>query len=706
MFPQLLIGGVALAAGGGVVIRRAQRRQVNQQIQSLYDDLQQRYGALADQVVASASEVDDRYQQFMVETVDPLFGRQRSTQMAEMVASEETLEIGDYEKQLNRYIAAAVTTLGLAGLAHVVSPLLIIPAIGTALYSTTLIFQNGYNAIVKEKKLRMDVMGSLYFIGTWAGGYFLAGGIGLMAFYLSEKLVFITQDRSQKSLIKVFGQQPRTVWQLIDGVEVEIPFASLQAGDTVVIHAGQVVAIDGVIVHGMATIDQHILTGEAQPAEKGVGDEVLAATMLLAGNIHVRVEKTGEETVAAHIGTILNSTASYQAGIVSKGEEVADRSVPPSLLLALVALPLAGYQYMITILGSAIGLNIKITAPIAMLNFLNLAAKQGILIKDGRSLELLKKVDTVVFDKTGTLTLEQPHVAKIHPWAGFDEEQLLLYAAAAEYRQTHPIARAILAEAAQRGLTLPAIDHAQYEIGYGICVHIGEKLVRVGSDRYMVAEEIDIPQAAKVLQRKAQQQGHSFIMVAVGGLLAGAIELQPTLRPEAKEIIQTLRQRKLDLYIISGDNEQPTRKMALDLGISNFFANTLPENKAALVEQLQKEGRSVCFVGDGINDSIALKKANVSISLRGASSAATDSAQIILMAQSLQQLPYLFDLAHKFDSNMKAGFSAAIGQGVIVIAGALLGRVGILTGTLIWEVGLLAGLGIATLPILQERSKA
>ena len=548
-------------------------------------------------------------------------------------------------------------------------------------------------------------MGSLYFICTWAGGYFLAGGIGLVAFYLSEKLVFITQDRSQKGLIKIFGQQPRTIWQLIDGLEIEVPFESLNAGDTVVVHAGQVIAIDGIIVHGMATVDQHMLTGEAQPVEKGVGDPVLASTVLLAGNIHVQVEKTGEATVAAQIGTILNNTASYQAGIVSKGEQVADRSVPPSLLLALVALPLSGYKFMVTILGSAIGLNIKITAPIAMLNFLNLAAKHGILIKDGRSLELLKSVDTVVFDKTGTLTLEQPHVTAIHPWGETTEEQLLIYAAAAEHRQTHPVARAILAAAAEQGLTLPMIDHAQYEIGYGIRVQVGEKTILVGSDRYMTAEAITIPEEIRALQANAQQQGHSVVMVAVDQQLAGAIELQPTLRPEAKAIVEALRARKLELYIISGDNEQPTRKMANDLGITNFFANTLPENKAALVEQLQKEGRAVCFVGDGINDSIALKKANVSISLRGASSAATDSAQVILMAQSLQQLPYVFDLSEKFDSNMKAGFTAAIGQGVIVIAGALLGRVGILTGTLIWEIGLLAGLGIATLPILQERNR-
>jgi heavy metal translocating P-type ATPase len=708
MLPVILAAGGAFFAGDRWARSNRQQSRVEQWFKDLYDEVhdtvQELYEEVTEQAPVTLAALDDQYQQFMVEKFDPFFGRTRSEQLAEIVTSDETLVITDYERQLNRYIAAAVATMGTAIVGVYYPPVLIV-TLGTALYSTTLIFRNGYNAIVHERKLRMDVMGSLYFIGTYAGGFFIPGAFGLIAYYMSEKLVFITQDRSQKSLIKVFGQQPRTVWQIVDGVEVEVLFESVQAGDTIVVQAGQMVPVDGAIIHGIATIDQHILTGEAQPAEKGVGDQVLTATLMMAGKMHVQVEKTGEETAAAQIGVMLNNTASYQAGIVSKGEQVADKSVPPTMLLALLALPFSGYRYMVTILGSAIGLNIKITAPIAMLNFLNVAANHGILVKDGRSLELLKEVDTVVFDKTGTLTLEQPHIAHIHTCADVDADTLLMYAAAAEHRQTHPIARAILAEAAQRGLTLPEIDHAHYEMGYGLSVLLGDHLIRVGSDRYMALEKIKLPASMQALGQAGQEQGHSLVMVAVDDRLVGALELQPILRPEAKAIVQELRKRNLDIYIISGDQEQPTRRMAQALDIPHYFANTLPENKAILVEQLQAEGRAVCFVGDGINDSIALKKANVSVSLRGASTAATDTAQIVLMAQSLQQLPFVFDLAQEFDTNMKAGFTAAVGQGVIVIGGALLAVVGIFTGTLIWEVGLLAGLGVALLPLRRHQIK-
>ncbi|MFZ0874408.1 MAG: HAD-IC family P-type ATPase, partial [Pseudonocardiaceae bacterium] len=201
------------------------------------------------------------------------------------------------------------------------------------------------------------------------------------------------------------------------------------------------------------------------------------------------------------------------------------------------------------------------------------------------------------------------------------------------------------------------------------------------------------------------EQGHSLVMVAVNDRLVGAIELEPILRAEIEAVVSRLRRRNLDICIISGDREGPTRKVADALGITRYFANTLPQEKASLVARLQSEGRSVCFVGDGINDSIPLKKANVSVSLRGASTAATDAAQIVLMSQGLLQLPFLFQLADEFDSNMRTGSSVAIGQGIVIIGGALISVVGIVVGKLLWSVGLLAGLGIAYLPLRRHRIK-
>ena len=195
----------------------------------------------------------------------------------------------------------------------------------------------------------------------------------------------------------------------------------------------------------------------------------------------------------------------------------------------------------------------------------------------------------------------------------YNEEQLLAYAAAAEYKQTHPIAKAILREVRSRKLTIPPTKNVKIEMGYGLVVDVEEKSIRVGSRRFMEMSGIAIP--ADIDEDHYHALGHSLVYLAIDNQLAGAIELKPTIRPEAKRIVSALKQRNMSIVIISGDHEQPTKKLAADLGIDHYFAQTLPENKADLIEQLQKapkghdKGQVVCFVGDGINDSIALKKA-------------------------------------------------------------------------------------------------
>ncbi len=314
--------------------------------------------------------------------------------------------------------------------------------------------------------------------------------------------------------------------------------------------------------------------------------------------------------------------------------------------------------------------------------------------------------------KTGTLTQELPHVGHLFTCQGINEQQLLTYAAAAEHRQTHPIARAILQEASRRGLSVPAISEAAYEIGYGIKVTLDGKLIRVGSHRFMAMEAITIPEEIESIRQTAHQEGHSLVYVAINDQLAGAIELVPTVRPEAKRIVDYLRQAGLEMAIISGDHERPTRALATYLGIDRYFAETLPENtypapldKADLISQLQKEGtpvqrsrKTVCFVGDGINDSIALKKANVSISLRGASTIATDTAQIILMDQTLNELQTLFELSEQFESNMHTNLMTTVVPGVIIIGGAFAGLIGYGSSIGVFTVGLVAGITNAMRP--------
>ena len=548
-------------------------------------------------------------------------------QFKEISSNLDEAEISKLERKLNRDLTVAFVSLGFATAgALIYAPLSLLAAPGL-FWIGIVCSQNAYNSFKEGRSVGMDVLDVVFAIGCIATGNYFAGGLGVTFSRISTKLVSMTEDQSKQSLINVFGNQRRSVWLLKDGVEVEISVEALNLGDTIVVHAGEIIPVDGTITSGTANIDQHILTGEAQPAEKGVGDEVLASTVVLSGSILVEVEKAGQDTVAAQIGEILNQTSDFKSTIESWGQEIGNKSALTTLWASGALLPFFGGGTALTILNSNFGQYMRVLEPLSMLTFLNLASQQGLLVKDGRSLQLLNKIDTVVFDKTGTLTLEQPHVGKIHTCLEMSEEERLTYAAAAEYKQTHPIAKAILQAADERGLALPAIGEAKYEIGYGLKVSIPtqpalpanpatssteqlaltHELVRVGSARFMEMEGIIIPPNIKALHEESQKHGHSFVYVAINDELAGAIELHATIRPSAREVVSELRKRNMDMYIISGDHEQPTKKLAQELGIDNYFAETLPENtypapldKAELISKLQNMGKSVCFVGDGL----------------------------------------------------------------------------------------------------------
>ncbi len=646
-------------------------------------------------------DADERYQRFMVERVDPLFGQTRTAQLEEM----GSLQISPNEVTLNRRIAVSASLFLATLIGKAVFPASLLITVPLSFAMVLPVYKGARDSVKKHRRVTYHVITAINVTAIWLGGLYVPAIGATVVYYMGEKLLMITEDRSHKGLISVFSQQPRTVWLVQGDVEVQRPFEEILPGDVVAVHAGGFMPVDGTITHGMATIDQQMLTGEAQPAEKGPGDKVFASTVVLAGKVHVQVDKAGSETVAAKIGEVLNRTASYQLSLQSRGSKIAHDAALPTLALSGLALVTVGPSGALGMLNSSFGVSVRMSAPVSMLNLFNIASYKAILLKDGRSLETLGDVDTVLFDKTGTLTLPQPGVTRVHCAGDLGEADVLALAAAAEHRQTHPIALAILAEAAARGIEIPEIDDARYEIGYGIQVLVGDRRVQLGSDRFMRMEGIEIPDEIAAQRALCHERGHSLVLLAVDGRLAGAIELQPTIRPEAEAVIEALRRRGLKMFIVSGDQEEPTRRLAEKLGLDGHFANVLPEGKAGLVEQLQGEGRRVCFVGDGINDSIALKKANVSVSLRGATTAATDSAQVVLMQESLQQLPYLFELGDEMEKSLRWGYSAGMIPGVVTTAGVFLLGWGYYQALGLSLASLAAGMGIAMYPVYKHKKE-
>jgi Cu2+-exporting ATPase len=599
------------------------------------------------------------------------------------------VETSNDERVLNRNIMLSAALMGLTAIGSLGYPLLTLISVPGLIYLTISDIQSTYRAFLERRNRATALVESILAIGILVFRYFFLDALYLFSLFLNNHLLNKTKNNFKLSVVNIFGEQPQFVQVLQDNSEVRIPFDALQVGQTVLVHAGELIPIDGTITDGMASIDQHILTGEAQPAEKGVGDSVFASTTVLAGRICVQVNEMGSETIAAKIAELLSRTADHKMFLQLQGEVIAERGAQLTLALGAVTWPLFGSMSTLAVLSCFFGYDMKLAGPLSVLNYLHIASKSGVLVKDGRALESLKEVDTVVFDKTGTLTLGQLHVAAIHSCRCLTDNELLGYAATAEYKQTHPIALAILHEAERRQLTLQPVHRTSIEVGYGLSVKIENQLIRVGSNRFMAAEGLVIPVEQQEVQAQCHENGYSLVYVAINNQVEGAIELHATIRSEAKEVIRTLQELNLNVYIISGDNEKPTQQLADELGIEQYFAEILPKNKADIIDQLQQEGRVVCFVGDGINDAIALKQANVSVSLRGASTIATDTAQIILMDESLARLLFLFEQAKELDTNMRNSLVVSIVPGVFCLGGIYFLHFGFLTASLLGYCGVM-----------------
>lgn len=660
---------------------------------------------------------------FEREQLDPLldwmltfWGDRRREQQRTLRTTATVSELTADERQIHRSLYISVLSFGLASAGALFFPPLRLLSLPGILYTSWHTYQRAYQSLVGKRTIDITVFTAFVNTAYIVSGAWVLGAMGNTSYFFSLKLLGSIKDRFARDLESALMQHPLQVWTMVAGQEMQRPLDALATGDIVIVRAGELIPVDGIVTVGAATVDQHVLTGEARPVEKSVGDPVLAATIVLTGTLQIALERTGIETTVGKLSQILAQTVDFRSNRQLFVQRLTDYLILPFTGLAAITWPWLGFSAAAAVIDAHPHRHLNILGGLSLLNYLVVATEQGILIKDGGSLEMLSQVDTLVFDKTGTLTQEQPQIIAIHLTSNpnelfhdsiqYSEDEVLAYAAAAETHQSHPIARAIRAEAAGRRLLLPTTgdldQDASYHAGFGIRVNIGGHNVHVGSGRFMIQEGIRIPPEITYLQETCQRQGHSLTMVAIDERLAGVIELQAVLRPEVKSVIAELRQfqQLRSMIVISGDQAAPTRRLAQEIGADDYYAEVLPAGKAELVAQLQKAGRKVCFVGDGINDAVALKQANVSISLRGATMAATDTAHIVLMEESLQQLPPLFAMAKAFDSTSRQTMLSILGAGAIGLAGIYSLGFDLRHMLILDQVSLVIGTGFAMRPRL------
>jgi Cu2+-exporting ATPase len=511
-------------------------------------------------------------------------------------------------------------------------------------------------------------------------GQILAASIAIIIASYADRLQLKTEQETRQKLVNLFDRQVDEVWLVKNGVESKISIEQLQAGDVIAIHTGEMIPVDGVLNEGFISVDQHMLTGESQPVEKGVGEQVFASTLVLAGKAYVSVDKVGTETVSAQIADILDNTLHYtQQNVVARSTQFTDRQAVPVLVSTAAVFLVSGFYPATSFIIAWSPGRVRVLSSIAMLKHLDIASSEGLLVKDGRALEQFNHIDVMVFDKTGTLTDDQPEVGEIHVCNDFTARQVLGYTATAESNLTHPIARAIVQAAQSADITLPDETlMSEYQLGYGISGRINGQLVRVGSRRFMEKENILIPDHVEQIYNNIHTTGSSAIFAALENQLMGVIELRPTIRPETQRVIQSLRDNGVErIAIVSGDHESPTKALAAQLGVDDYVSEALPQDKVNYIKKMQSNNKVVCFVGDGVNDSLALKQAHVGISMTGASNIATETAHIVLMKHDLSLLSDLALLSKSLNkTNDRNMFIASLAPGVAGTCLAVLLNVG------------------------------
>lgn len=507
-----------------------------------------------------------------------------------------------------------------------------------ALVASLPIARRAAHSITVERRLNLDVLDMTAILLTTLRGSLLAplSVIGLVE--VGEVIRERTARVSQRELLDLLDSIAETVWVERGGERMQVAVEHVRRGEVVAVYPGDRIPVDGRVLEGRALVDEHQLTGEPMPVVHEEGEVVYASTLLRDGHLHIAVEQVGGETRAGRIVQLMRDAPVHDTRIENYAGRLADRVVLPSFLLAAAVLVITrNPTRAASILITDFATGIRVSVPTAVLATMTSAAQAGVVIRSGRALEQLADVDAVVFDKTGTVTEGNPAVTGVESISSdLSDDDVLAIAATADQRLKHPVAEAVVGYALARGLTPGRRGHWHYDIGLGVRAEINGEEILVGSDRLLQRESVDLSAA------QTPEAGVSRVYVAVGGQLCGVITYADPVRREAQVVIGAIRDTHgMEIHLLTGDKTETANAVGRGLGIDlgNVHGELFPEDKAAVVRGLRAQGRRVAFVGDGINDLPALAYADVSISFGGATAVARETADVVLIDDSLHALP-------------------------------------------------------------------
>ncbi len=521
------------------------------------------------------------------------------------------------------------------------------------------------------------------------GDLFAAAEVALIM-AIGEMMEKQTTNRAKRGIEKLLSLVPAMARRLEDGKEVMVPLGEVRVGDRLRIIPGEHIPVDGKIIFGETSIDQSLVTGESMPVEKKKGDSVFCGTLNYLGTADIVAEKVGNDSSIAQMIRMVREAEARKAPAERMADKAASYFVPLALVLSVLTYFFTGdMMRAVTILVVFCPCALVLATPTAIMAAIGQAARHGIIIKSGESLEKLGDVNTIAFDKTGTLTHGKPEVTGVISFdSAISEEKLLQLAATVESRSEHPLGKAVCRYALSKGISGKTLSDFHMTPGRGIEATVEEGRVVCGSAAFMVEMGFSISGEQRNQIHGWENEGKAVVLVACGKKVIGLLGLSDVVKTEARSIVEKLQEMKIRIVLLTGDNGKTARYFAALAGIVHVFADLLPHDKVNRIRSMESEKRKVCMVGDGINDAPALKTADVGIAMgRLGSDIAVDAADIVLLSDDISKLPYLKRLAKETISTIKLSISLSMVINLLAVACSIMGLLTPTTGALVHNAG-------------------
>lgn len=490
---------------------------------------------------------------------------------------------------------------------------------------------------------------------------------------IGEYLQDLTLRRTRRAIANLLQGTQDTVWlRLADRTEIEVTVDGLRVGDQVVIHEQVAIVVDGVVCDGEAIVDQSAITGENLPVAVGPGSRVYAGSVVVRGRLVVTAEAVGSHTTIGRIITRVEEAQQHRAPIQTVGENFSRRFVPASFLLSAATLVVTrDVRRAMTMLLVACPCAVGLATPTVISAAIGNGARRGILIKGGSHLEQAGRVDAMVFDKTGTLTLGRPIVTNVVAFhKDWEPEQVLAYAASSEIHARHPLAEAVIRSTRERHIVIPPHEECEVLVGLGMRTRADGRTLLLGSPSLLRQEKVRVTSRAAAWVDKLRKRAETPLLLAVDGKLIGLISLRDEVRPEAAEVLRALRAAGVRrMVMLTGDHPDAAAAVADELGITEWRAEVLPEDKLAVVRQLHAEGHTVAVIGDGVNDAPALAAADIGIAMGlGGTDVAVETADVALASDDLRRLLDVRDLGARAVDVIQQNYAMSIAVNAIGLA--------------------------------------